>query len=47
MTAVAPVKLEPLTVTEVPPAWGPLVGLSPVTVGGRVVGELVTRLVGR
>ena len=33
-TAVAPVKLDPLTMTELPPAWGPLVGLSPVTVGG-------------
>ena len=32
-TAVAPVKLVPLTVTEVPPAAGPLVGLTPVTVG--------------
>ena len=32
-TAVAPVKLVPLTMTEVPPAAGPFVGLSPVTVG--------------
>ena len=32
-TAVAPVKPVPLTVTEVPPAAGPLVGLTPVTVG--------------
>ena len=32
-TAVAPVKLVPLTVTEVPPAVGPLFGLTPVTVG--------------
>ncbi len=32
-TAVAPVKLVPLTVTEVPPAVGPLVGLTTVTVG--------------
>ena len=32
-TAVAPVKLVPLTVTEVPPAVGPLEGLTPVTVG--------------
>jgi hypothetical protein len=32
-TAVAPVKLVPVTVTEVPPAVGPLVGLTPVTVG--------------
>ena len=40
-TAVAPVKLVPLTVTEVPPAAGPLEGLTPLTVGGGVVGELV------
>ena len=33
-TAVAPVKLDPLTVTELPPPWGPLFGLTPVTVGG-------------
>ena len=33
-TAVAPVRLVPVTVTEVPPAAGPLVGLSEVTVGG-------------
>ena len=32
-TAVAPVKLVPVTVTEVPPAVGPLEGLTPVTVG--------------
>ena len=32
-TAVAPVKLVPLTVTEVPPPVGPLEGLTPVTVG--------------
>ena len=32
-TAVAPVKLVPLTVTEVPPAAGPFEGLTPVTVG--------------
>ena len=32
-TAVAPVKLVPVIVTEVPPAAGPLVGLRPVTVG--------------
>ena len=32
-TAVAPVKLVPLTVTEVPPAAGPFVGLTAVTVG--------------
>ncbi len=32
-TAVAPLRLEPLTVTEVPPAVGPLVGLTTVTVG--------------
>ena len=33
-TAVAPVKPVPVTVTVVPPAWGPLVGLTAVTVGG-------------
>ena len=33
-TAVAPVRLVPLTVTRVPPAAGPFVGLTPVTVGG-------------
>ena len=32
-TAVAPVKLVPVTVTLVPPAVGPLVGLTAVTVG--------------
>ena len=32
-TAVAPVKLVPVIVTDVPPAAGPLVGLRPVTVG--------------
>ncbi len=32
-TAVAPVKLVPVIVTRVPPAVGPLVGLTPVTVG--------------
>jgi hypothetical protein len=32
-TAVAPVKLVPVIVTRVPPAAGPLVGLSPVTAG--------------
>ena len=32
-TAVAPVKLVPVTVTEVPPATGPEVGLTAVTVG--------------
>ena len=42
-TVGVPVKLEPLTVTVLPPAWGPLFGLTEVTVGGRVVGELVTR----
>ena len=36
MTAVAPVKPVPVTVTEVPPAVGPLVGLTPVTVGAGV-----------
>jgi hypothetical protein len=32
-TAVAPVKLVPVMVIVVPPAVGPLVGLTPVTVG--------------
>ena len=32
-TAVAPVKFVPAIVTDVPPATGPLVGLSDVTVG--------------
>ena len=35
-TTVAPVKLVPVTVTEVPPASGPELGATPVTVtGGR------------
>ena len=33
LTAVAPVKSVPVMVTEVPPAVGPTVGLTPVTVG--------------
>ena len=33
VTAVAPVKLVPVIVTVVPPAVGPAVGLTPVTVG--------------
>ena len=33
-TAVAPVKPVPLTVTVLVPAAGPLLGLTPVTVGG-------------
>ena len=33
LTALAPVKLVPVIVTEVPPAVGPAVGLTPVTVG--------------
>ena len=32
-TAVAPVRLVPVMVTEVPPVLGPVVGLTPVTVG--------------
>src|SRR3989442_1619858 len=32
-TEVAPVKCEPLIVTDVPPALGPAVGFSPVTAG--------------
>jgi hypothetical protein len=35
-TAVAPVKFVPVMVTTVPPAVGPLVGLTDVTVGGPV-----------
>ena len=46
-TAVAPVKSVPVTVTEVPPPAGPLVGLSPVTVGGGVVGVGVGQRRGR
>ena len=34
LTAVAPVKLVPVTVTVVPPAVGPVPGLTAVTVGG-------------
>ena len=33
LTAVAPVRLLPVIVTEVPPALGPLAGLTEVTVG--------------
>ncbi|HEY3815051.1 MAG TPA: hypothetical protein VGL66_17675, partial [Caulobacteraceae bacterium] len=33
VTAVAPVKPEPVTVTVVPPVEGPLVGLTRVTAG--------------
>ena len=33
MTAVAFARLVPVTVTEVPPAAGPLEGLMPVTAG--------------
>jgi len=42
-TAVAPVKSVPVMVTEVPPAAGPLVGLSDVTVGAATYVKL-TRL---
>jgi hypothetical protein len=35
-TAVAPVKFVPVMVTLVPPAVGPLVGFTDVTVGGPV-----------
>jgi hypothetical protein len=34
LTAVAPVKPLPLTVTVVPPASGPAFGLTPVMIGG-------------
>jgi hypothetical protein len=33
LTEVAPVRLVPVRVTEVPPASGPLVGLIPVSAG--------------
>src|SRR5206468_3739438 len=33
LTAVAPLKLLPVMLTEVPPPVGPLAGLTPVTVG--------------
>ncbi len=36
-TAVAPVKLVPVRVTEVPPVEGPLVGVTAVTVGAALV----------
>jgi len=39
MTALAPAKLSPVTVTEVPPVVGPVVGLIEVTVGAGVVVE--------
>jgi hypothetical protein len=34
LTALTPVKLVPVMVTGVPPAVGPDIGLTPVTVGG-------------
>ena len=34
LTALAPVRLVPVTVTTVPPVVGPEAGLTPVTVGG-------------
>ncbi len=37
LTPVAPVKLVPVMITEVPPAVVPVAGLTPVTVGGRGV----------
>ena len=39
LTAVAPVKLVPVMVTEMPPASGPATGLTAVTVGRGLVGE--------
>ena len=39
LTPVAPVRLVPVMVTEVPPAVGPEVGLIPVTVGAGGVGR--------
>ncbi len=38
-TAVVPVKLLPVMLTEVPPVVGPLDGLIPVTLGGRRCGR--------
>ena len=47
-TAVAPVKPVPLIVTGCRRPLGPLVGLTEVTVGATVIGELVGwRVVGR
>jgi len=43
-TAVAPVKLVPVIVTDVPPAAGPLVGLNDVTVGAATYVKLTTLL---
>ena len=40
-TAVAPVKLVPVIVTEVPPATGPAVDEIPVTSRGCYIGELI------
>ncbi len=37
VTALAPVKLEPVMVTPVPPAVDPVAGLTAVTVGGWAV----------
>ena len=34
LTAVAPLKSVPVMVTTVPPVVGPLLGLTPVTLGG-------------
>ena len=42
-TLVAPVKPVPVMVTVVPPAGGPEVGETPVTVGAGAIGELVGR----
>ena len=47
LTALAPVKSVPVMVTAVPPVVGPELGLTPVTVGGADVGELVVGRVGR
>ena len=40
LTPVAPVRLVPVMVTEVPPACGPEVGLIEVTVGGWAAGPV-------
>ncbi|HET6963194.1 MAG TPA: hypothetical protein VFH58_00375 [Acidimicrobiales bacterium] len=37
LTPVAPVRLVPVIVTDVPPALGPDEGLTPVTVGGQLI----------
>ena len=43
LTPVAPVKLVPVMVTAVPAAGGPATGLTELTLGHGLVGELVGR----